>query len=130
MYATSHGAVDPPPSPRTLRRRIEDAVVPAGCLREAEGDSIVAALRRYEAIRKPRASKVQRLSRTRGEPWPRGDGWHLPDGEQQRQRGKEGREVDRAFYLEAWNGTNSYSVDRIGRGAPRVCFPKKRARPR
>ena len=54
-------------------------MVPAGCLREAEGDSIVAALRRYEAIRKPRASKVQRLSRTRGEPWPRGDGWHLPD---------------------------------------------------
>ena len=88
-------------------------MVPVGCLREAEGDSIVAALRRYEAIRKPRASKVQRLSRTRGEPWPRGDGWHLPDGEEQRQRGKEGREVERAFYLEAWNGTNSYSVDRI-----------------
>ena len=86
MYATSHGAVDPPPSPGTLRRRIEDAVVPAGCLREAEGDSIVAALRRYEAIRKPRASKVQRLYRTRGEPWPRGDCWHLPDGEEQRQR--------------------------------------------
>jgi salicylate hydroxylase len=42
---------------------IEDAVVLAGCLREAEGDSIVAALHRYEAIRKPRASKVQRLSR-------------------------------------------------------------------
>ena len=66
-------------------------MVPVGCLREAEGDSIVAALRRYEAIRKLRASKVQRLSRTRGEPWPRGDGYHLPDGEEQRQRGKEGR---------------------------------------
>ena len=65
---------------------IEDAVVLAGCLREARSDSIVAALRRYEALRKPRASRVQRLSRTRGEPWPRGDGWHLPDGEEQRQR--------------------------------------------
>ena len=61
-------------------------MVLAGCLRRARGDSLVAALRRYEAIRKPRASKVQRLSRTRGEPWPRGDGWHLPDGEEQRQR--------------------------------------------
>ena len=65
---------------------IEDAVVWAGCLREARSDSIVAALLRYEALRKPRASRVQRLSRTRGEPWPRGDGWHLPDGEEQRQR--------------------------------------------
>jgi putative DNA primase/helicase len=37
---------------------------------------------------------------------------------------RQGREVDRAFYLEAWNGTNSYSVDRIGRGTlhvPALC---------
>lgn len=37
---------------------------------------------------------------------------------------KQGREVDRAFYLEAWNGTNSFEVDRIGRGSsfvPAVC---------
>ena len=27
-----------------------------------------------------------------------------------------GREGDREFYLEAWNGTGSYTVDRIGRG--------------
>jgi DnaJ-domain-containing protein 1 len=37
---------------------------------------------------------------------------------------KTGRESDRAFYLEAWNGSGSFSVDRIGRGSlhvPAVC---------
>ncbi|MBI4006293.1 MAG: DUF3987 domain-containing protein [Gammaproteobacteria bacterium] len=29
---------------------------------------------------------------------------------------REGREQDRAFYLEAWNGYSSYTTDRIGRG--------------
>jgi len=29
---------------------------------------------------------------------------------------REGREQDRAFYLEAWNGTGDFSWDRIGRG--------------
>ena len=29
---------------------------------------------------------------------------------------REGRESDRAFYLEAWNGTGRFSYDRIGRG--------------
>lgn len=29
---------------------------------------------------------------------------------------REGRESDRAFYLEAWNGTNRFNYDRIGRG--------------
>jgi putative DNA primase/helicase len=38
---------------------------------------------------------------------------------------KAGREADRAFYLESWNGNGSFSVDRIGRGSlyvPAVCF--------
>ncbi|MBL0420236.1 DUF3987 domain-containing protein [Ramlibacter sp. AW1] len=30
---------------------------------------------------------------------------------------REGREGDRAFYLEGWNGTSSFSIDRIGRGS-------------
>ena len=37
---------------------------------------------------------------------------------------KEGREGDREFYLESWNGKGSYSVDRIGRGTihiPALC---------
>jgi putative DNA primase/helicase len=29
---------------------------------------------------------------------------------------REGHEADRAFYLEAWNGTSSFTYDRIGRG--------------
>lgn len=35
-----------------------------------------------------------------------------------------GREGERAFYLEAWNGTGSFTVDRIGRGTihiPALC---------
>jgi len=38
---------------------------------------------------------------------------------------KQGREGDREFYLESWNGTNSYDVDRIGRGTlhiPALCL--------
>lgn len=33
---------------------------------------------------------------------------------------REGRENDRAFYLEAWNGRNSYTYDRIGRGTVHI----------
>lgn len=38
---------------------------------------------------------------------------------------KAGREGDREFYLEAWNGVGSYTVDRIGRGTnhiPALCL--------
>lgn len=38
---------------------------------------------------------------------------------------KAGHEGDRAFYLEAWNGTGSYDVDRVGRGSlhiPALCL--------
>ena len=37
---------------------------------------------------------------------------------------REGREADRAFYLEAWGGKGSFTTDRIGRGEifiPRAC---------
>ncbi len=33
---------------------------------------------------------------------------------------KQGREGDRQFYLESWNGQGSYTVDRIGRGTLRI----------
>lgn len=33
---------------------------------------------------------------------------------------REDRVQDRAFYLELWNGTGSYTVDRIGRGTNRI----------
>jgi len=38
---------------------------------------------------------------------------------------KEGREGDRAFYLEGWNGTGSFNIDRIARGSlhiPNLCL--------
>lgn len=38
---------------------------------------------------------------------------------------KEGRDSDRSFYLEAWNGTGSFTYDRIGRGKvhiPALCL--------
>jgi len=37
----------------------------------------------------------------------------------------EGHETDRAFYLEAWNGTGTFNIDRIGRGSqfvPNLCL--------
>ena len=38
---------------------------------------------------------------------------------------REGREGDRTFYLEGWNGNSSYDIDRIGRGSisiPNLCI--------
>ena len=35
---------------------------------------------------------------------------------------KKGREQDRPFYLEGWNGKNPYPVDRVGRGSITVPF--------
>jgi salicylate hydroxylase len=59
---------------------IEDAVVLAGCLRSADRGSVPHALQRYEAIRRPRASQVQVMSRGREVRN------HLPDGSEQQQR--------------------------------------------
>lgn len=33
---------------------------------------------------------------------------------------QEGREQDRAFWLECWNGTGPYTSDRIGRATARI----------
>src|SRR5215217_2435036 len=41
---------------------------------------------------------------------------------------KVGRESDRAFYLEAWNGNGSHAVDRIGRGSGRSQRTSTRSR--
>ena len=59
---------------------IEDAVVLAECLRNADPGSAGQALQRYEAIRRPRASRVQEMSRGREVQN------HLPDGPEQQQR--------------------------------------------
>lgn len=62
---------------------VEDAAVLAACLRSCTHDDAPAALLRYEALRRPRASEVQRMSRGRELRN------HLPDGPEQRQRDAE-----------------------------------------
>lgn len=62
---------------------VEDAVVLADCLRAADRSSARHALQRYEEIRRPRASRVQLMSRGMG------GADHLPDGADQRQRDAE-----------------------------------------
>ena len=62
---------------------LEDAYVLAACLRRADRASAPQALQRYEAIRRPRASQVQSMSRGRELRN------HLPDGAEQVQRDAE-----------------------------------------
>ncbi len=62
---------------------IEDAAVLAACRRNAGPDSAAQALLRYEAVRRPRASQVQLMSRGREARN------HLPDGPEQQQRGSQ-----------------------------------------
>ena len=62
---------------------IEDAVVLADCLQKADAGSVPQALQRYEAIRRPRTSQVQRMSRGREVRN------HLPDGPEQERRDRE-----------------------------------------
>ncbi len=59
---------------------IEDAVVLARCLQRADSNSAADALRKYEAIRRPRTSQVQVMSRGREVRN------HLPDGPEQLRR--------------------------------------------
>ena len=62
---------------------IEDAVVLAECLASADRNSVAAALRRYEAIRRPRANHVLMMSRGRE------IRNHLIDGPEQQRRDRE-----------------------------------------
>jgi len=59
---------------------IEDAAVLSRLLSEATTDDAPAALRTYEAVRSPRAEKLQRLSRRMAH------ANHLPDGPDQEAR--------------------------------------------
>jgi salicylate hydroxylase len=62
---------------------IEDAYVLAACLKSSDRATAAQALQRYEAIRRPRASQVQLMSRGRELRN------HLPDGPEQMQRDAE-----------------------------------------
>jgi len=60
---------------------IEDAAVLAKCLKQVDAPfEVTAAMRRYEELRKPRASQCQAGSRANGIMY------HLPDGSEQQQR--------------------------------------------
>ncbi len=59
---------------------VEDAAALAACLASADRGSVPDALRRYEEIRRPRASRLQLMSRGRELQN------HLPDGPEQRER--------------------------------------------
>ncbi len=76
---------------------IEDGATLAACLAQAGGDGVSEALRRYEALRVKRATRLQELSRhnkTR---------FHLPDGPEQRRRDAEmAANGDRSISAIAW----------------------------
>jgi salicylate hydroxylase len=59
---------------------IEDAAVLAGRLAGADGDAVPDRLARYEALRKPRAARIQQGS------YENATTYHLPDGPAQRER--------------------------------------------
>ena len=69
-----------PFSAQGATQAIEDAWVLAGCLKNTTDTTIPTTLRRYEALRKPRTTKLQQQARLNGMLY------HLPDGEEQRQR--------------------------------------------
>jgi salicylate hydroxylase len=59
---------------------IEDAIVLAICLAEADSDDVATALKRYEEIRLPRTTAIQQRSRANA------TNFHLADGDEQRTR--------------------------------------------
>ena len=74
---------------------IEDGATLATCLSQTAAQNVPDALRRYEALRLPRASRVQRLSeanKTR---------FHLPDGPAQQARDAEMARGTTDFSLKA-----------------------------
>lgn len=67
---------------------IEDGCALAACLKDVTAAGVPEALDRYERARKPRAVKVQQLSRQRGMEY------HLPDGPEQQERDRQLAESD------------------------------------
>jgi salicylate hydroxylase len=100
---------------------VEDAIVLAACLRGATCDTAAAALQRYEALRRPRASEVQLLSRGREVRN------HLPDGPEQRQRDAElarGDPLRQSAWLYGHDVERDVECD-DGRGEPRPGAPPR-----
>ena len=59
---------------------IEDGAALAACLKGIDRAGVASALRRYEAVRKPRATQVQAMARGNAH------AFHLPDGPEQERR--------------------------------------------
>ena len=87
---------------------IEDAAALAGCLAQVGGKDIPGALRRYECLRLPRASRIQAASRENK------IRFHLPDGPQQRERDAQIRDSATDWFLKAFGwvyGHDAGAVD-------------------
>jgi salicylate hydroxylase len=87
---------------------IEDGAALAACLAKVGAEGIPAALRRYEAFRLPRASKVQNASKenkTR---------FHLPDGPLQRQRDAAIADAEADWFLKAIAWVYAHDAGDIG----------------
>jgi salicylate hydroxylase len=84
---------------------IEDAFVLAECLKDATTDTIPEALKRYEAIRQPRAADVQRRSRTNMKQF------HQTDDERRPDDGEENLQAQAALF--------GYDAEEVARSAPR-----------
>lgn len=66
-----------------VNQAVEDAAVLSSCLTDVAGDDFKESLRRYEHLRRPRATQIQEIS-TGNEQL-----YHLPDGDDQRRRDAE-----------------------------------------
>jgi salicylate hydroxylase len=88
---------------------IEDAVVLAACLADAGPDGSDAALRRYEEIRLPRTTRIQRQSRDNAKTL------HLADGDAQRHRDAAARTssgLDRHEWLFGYDAEQAVTTTR------------------
>ncbi|MGX1133793.1 salicylate hydroxylase [Streptomyces glaucescens] len=88
---------------------IEDAVVLAACLAGAGPDGLDAALRRYEEIRLPRTTRIQRQSRDNAKTL------HLADGDARRHRAAAARtspEPDRNEWLFGYDAEQAVTTTR------------------
>ena len=80
----------------------------AGCLAKVGAEDIPAALRRYEALRLPRAAKVQNASKENK------SRFHLPDGPLQRQRDAAIADADADWFLKAIAWVYAHDAGDIG----------------
>jgi salicylate hydroxylase len=91
---------------------IEDGAVLAACLAKIRGPDISRALRHYEALRLPRASRVQAASKqnkTR---------FHLPDGPQQRERDAQLGDASTDWFLKAIAWVYGHDAEAVDGATP------------